>query len=101
VLGDFNADPGKDAHNVMLEGGYRDTYDSASADPGATCCIQNSNLWDASSPFSGRRIDFIFARHIIEVLKHEVALKDSIQTAGGEWILPSDHRAVWAQIVGQ
>ena len=42
-----------------------------------------------------------FTRHIVQVLSHRVALKDSIQTAGGAWILPSDHRAVTAQIVGQ
>lgn len=101
VLGDFNADPNTNAHTVMQEGGFSDTFDSASADPGFTCCIENSTLWNAASIFSDRRIDFIFARHIVKSLDHRVALKDSIQTAGGAWILPSDHRAVTARIVAQ
>jgi endonuclease/exonuclease/phosphatase family metal-dependent hydrolase len=101
VLGDFNADPNTNAHTVMQEGGFRDTFDTTSADPGFTCCIDNSTLWNASSAFSNRRIDFIFSRHIVKVLDHKVALKDSIQTASGAWILPSDHRAVVSQIVGQ
>ncbi len=101
ILGDFNAEPNTNAHRVMQEGGFSDTYDTASADPGFTCCIDNSTLWNASSAFSDRRIDFIFSRHILKVLDHVTALKDSIQTADGAWILPSDHRAVSTRIVGQ
>lgn len=101
VLGDFNVDPNTNAHTVMQEGGFSDTFDATSADPGFTCCIENSTLWNASSIFSDRRIDYIFSRHIVQALNHKVVLKDSIQTAGGAWILPSDHRAVTVQIVAQ
>lgn len=101
VMGDFNVDPNTNAHTVMQEGGFRDTFDPASADPGFTCCIENSALWNASSQLSNRRIDFIFSRRIVRVLDHRTALKDSIQTSDGAWILPSDHRAVVARIVAQ
>jgi endonuclease/exonuclease/phosphatase family metal-dependent hydrolase len=101
VMGDFNVEPNKNAHTVMQEGGFSDTFDTASADPGYTCCVENSALWRPDTTFSNRRLDYIFSRHIVKVLEHRVTLKDSIQAANGSWVLPSDHRAVWAKIVAQ
>ncbi|MEO6096881.1 MAG: endonuclease/exonuclease/phosphatase family protein [Fibrobacteria bacterium] len=101
VMGDFNVLPNTDAHTVMQEGGFSDTFDTTAADPGFTCCIAASALWDTQAAFSNRRIDFIFSRHIVKVLEHHVALKDSLTTSTGVGLLATDHRAVWARIVGQ
>jgi endonuclease/exonuclease/phosphatase family metal-dependent hydrolase len=101
VLGDFNVDPNVNAHRVMQEGGFRDTFDTTSADPGYTCCVAASALWVPDTAFSNRRIDFIFARHIVKVTEHQVAVNGPVLTSDSVRILATDHRMVRATIVGQ
>ncbi|GEM_PF-6590146 len=101
VIGDFNVDPNTGAHTVLQEGGFSDTYDTTSTDPGFSCCIAASALWNPDTTFSNRRIDFIFAHRIVKVLEHHVALKDSLITSTGVGLLATDHRGVVARIVAQ
>ncbi|MDQ3000904.1 MAG: endonuclease/exonuclease/phosphatase family protein [Fibrobacterota bacterium] len=101
VIGDFNVNPNEDAHTVMQEGGFKDTYDTSATDPGFTCCITASTLWDPKSHFSNRRIDFVFGRHMVKVTEHRVLMKDPIILASGDSLLLSDHRMVVTSIVGQ
>ena len=101
VIGDFNVNPNEDAHTVMQEGGFKDTYDTTATDPGLTCCITASTLWDTNSNFSKRRIDFVFGRHMVKVTEHRVVMKDPIILASGAGLLLSDHRMVLTSIVGQ
>lgn len=101
VIGDFNVNPNEDAHTVMQEGGFKDTYDTTATDPGFTCCITASTLWDTNSNFSKRRIDFVFGRHMVKVTEHRVVMKDPIILASGAGLLLSDHRMVLTSIVGQ
>jgi endonuclease/exonuclease/phosphatase family metal-dependent hydrolase len=101
VLGDFNVDPNTNAHNVMQEGGFHDTFDLLPHDSAFTCCLAASALWNPDTSFSNRRIDFIFARHITEVLNHEIALKGAITTTAGTRLMATDHRMLWTRVVGQ
>jgi endonuclease/exonuclease/phosphatase family metal-dependent hydrolase len=101
VLGDFNVDPNTNAHNVMQEGGFHDTFDLLPHDSASTCCLAASALWNPDTTFSERRIDFIFARHITKVLNHEIALKGAITTAAGTRLMASDHRMLWTRVIGQ
>ncbi len=101
VIGDFNVDPNTNAHSVMTEGGFRDTWDLLPHDSAFTCCVAASALWNPDTTFSNRRIDFIFARHIVKVLDHEIALKEPFLTSTGTRLLATDHRMVWTRIVGQ
>ncbi|MDB5049625.1 MAG: Endonuclease/exonuclease/phosphatase [Fibrobacteres bacterium] len=101
VLGDFNVDPNTNAHNVMQEGGFEDTFDTASVDPGFTCCVAASALWAPDTTFSNRRIDFVFGRHMVKVVDHMVALKGPIVTGSGVKVLATDHRMIMTRIVGQ
>ncbi|MDB5102408.1 MAG: hypothetical protein JWP91_97 [Fibrobacteres bacterium] len=100
VMGDFNVAPNTNAHTVMQEGGFTDTY-IPKADSGYSCCVAASALWAPDTSFSNRRIDFIFSRHLVSVLEHEVALDSAIRTDAGVRLLASDHRMIWARLVGQ
>lgn len=99
VMGDFNVSPGTYGHRIMTEGGYRDARDSAATDPGGTCCIAGSALWDTTSAFSERRIDFIFARHAVKAFDHKVELAGAV--GDSVRVLASDHRMVRATLIGQ
>jgi endonuclease/exonuclease/phosphatase family metal-dependent hydrolase len=101
VIGDFNVDPNTNAHTVMREGGFMDTYDTSATDTGFTCCITASELWNPNAHFSKRRIDYVFGRHMVKVTEHRVLMKDPIVLASGEGLLLSDHRMVVTSIVGQ
>lgn len=101
AIGDFNYDPGQDAAQVMTEGGFLDTFVGASAEPGHTCCVPNSALWDTKGGFSERRIDYIFARRIVKVLDSHTALEAPFPVTGTDSVFASDHRMVWARVVGQ
>ena len=100
VLGDFNVHPFKNAHNVMTEGGFVDLY-IPKVDSGYTCCVSGSALWSPDTTFSDRRIDYIWGKHLVKILEHNVALKGPVTTGSGVRILASDHRMVWARLVGQ
>lgn len=99
VIGDFNVNPGEYGHRILFEAGFRDTFDTTATDPGHTCCIASSALWDTASAFSGRRIDFIMARHAVNAFDHKVELKGAV--GDSVRILASDHRMVRVSIVGQ
>jgi endonuclease/exonuclease/phosphatase family metal-dependent hydrolase len=101
VIGDFNVDPNTNAHTIMQEGGFRDTFDSVSTGPGYSCCLAASALWNPDTTFSNRRIDFIFARHIIKAIEHKVALDSAIVTDAGVRLSATDHRMIWTRVVGQ
>lgn len=101
VLGDFNVSPGTGAHRVMTDGGFRDTFDSTSGDPGFTCCVAASALWVPDTAFSDRRIDFILARRISAVLEHRIAVNTPVAASDGATVLATDHRMVHATLVAQ
>ena len=101
VIGDFNSDPGKDAHQVMVEGGFLDTFIGVGIEPGATCCVAASALWDPHAGFSNRRIDYIFSRRIEKVLESHTALENAVAINATDTLFASDHRLVWARVVGQ
>jgi endonuclease/exonuclease/phosphatase family metal-dependent hydrolase len=103
ILGDFNADPGKDAHQVMVEGGFLDALSGiASSDPRyGTCCIASSTLWNPQSGFSNRRIDNIFARRIIKFQDGNTALGSPVPVGPNDTVFASDHRMVWTRVIGQ
>lgn len=102
VLGDFNVEPNEDAHRVMQEGGFTDTFDpSASADPGFSCCVAGSALWDTAAVLFSRRIDFIFGRHIIKAYDHGIGFRDPITAGDGTLLLVTDHRMVYGTVIGQ
>ncbi|GEM_PF-1256026 len=100
VLGDFNVLPTESAHSIMTEGGFVDLY-IPKADSGYSCCVAGSALWAPDTTFSNRRIYFIFAKHLVKVLDHEVALSGAVISDSGQRILATDHRMVWTQVVGQ
>jgi endonuclease/exonuclease/phosphatase family metal-dependent hydrolase len=101
VLGDFNAAPNEDAHRVMQEGGFTDTFDPAAVDPGYSCCVSGSSLWDTTAAFSNRRIDFIFGRHVLKAFNHGIGLAAPFTAGDGTRLLATDHRMVHATVVGQ
>ncbi len=100
VLGDFNVSPMTDAHNVMTEGGFVDLY-IPKPDSGYSCCVAGSALWRPDTTFSNRRLDYIWGKHLVKILDHEVALNGPVTIGLGARIFASDHRMVWARLVGQ
>ncbi len=102
VLGDFNVDPNTNAHTVMQEGGFSDTYSKVGLDTAdASCCVDGSALWSPDTTFSYRRIDFIFARHILGVTENAVNVRGAFIAEDGTRLLATDHRMVRATVVGQ
>ncbi len=103
VIGDFNYEPGHDAAQVMVEGGFLDTRNGATIKEGtgSTCCVTSSMLWNPKVGFSNRRLDYIFARRIAGVLESHTALENPALVSGTDSVFVSDHRMVWAKIIGQ
>jgi endonuclease/exonuclease/phosphatase family metal-dependent hydrolase len=100
ILADFNSDPGTDGDQVMIEGGFLDTY-SGPSDSGFTCCVAASELWNTKATFSDRRIDYIFVRRIAKVLETHTALVSPWPVNATDSVWASDHRMVWSRLVGQ
>jgi endonuclease/exonuclease/phosphatase family metal-dependent hydrolase len=94
VLGDFNVDPGTDAHTILSEDGFYDTHHGVADSMYTTCCLANSELWNPAAGWSARRIDFILAKGITKVLDRGTAL----ETPDSAGIFSSDHRMVKATL---
>jgi endonuclease/exonuclease/phosphatase family metal-dependent hydrolase len=96
VVGDFNSDPqGKesdaDAVNVLKGFKLVDLWPRLrGGGPGYTCCLNNSDMSDATPAGFDHRIDLILSKPALRVLKGRVVGKSqSDRTANGLW--PSDH----------
>ena len=99
VVGDFNSDPNgnesdPDAVNVLKGFGLKDLWPRLrGGGPGYTCCLNNSDMSDPTPVGFDHRIDLIFSRPALRVLKGRVVGKaQSDRTANGLW--PSDHAGV-------
>jgi endonuclease/exonuclease/phosphatase family metal-dependent hydrolase len=102
VLGDFNAEPGRDGHRILQRRGFLDTFDGVGdPDSGGTCCVAGSALWNPDTTFSNRRIDYVMARGMAASLSSTTSAKGPQEGAGGIRFLASDHRMVVARVVAQ
>jgi endonuclease/exonuclease/phosphatase family metal-dependent hydrolase len=102
VLGDFNAEPGRDGHRLLQLRGFVDTFDGVGdPDSGGTCCVAGSALWNPDTTFSNRRIDYVMARGMAASLSSITSAKGPQEGAGGIRFLASDHRMVVARVVAQ
>ena len=96
VGGDFNSDPqgnesDADAVNVLKGFGLVDLWPRLrGGGPGYTCCLNNSDMSDTTPAGFDHRIDLLFSKPALRVLKGAVVGKSqSDRTANGLW--PSDH----------
>ena len=108
VLGDFNAQPGSPAYQVMVDAGFTDVWGALRPGVrGYTCChtadLSNHN------PQLHERIDYVWTRGLGDArgprsLQGQVDLfgnvpADRLQNSAGEWIWPSDHASLTASIL--
>jgi endonuclease/exonuclease/phosphatase family metal-dependent hydrolase len=96
VGGDFNSDPqgyesDADAVNVLKGFGLVDLWPRLrGGGPGYTCCLNNSDMSDTTPAGFDHRIDLLFSKPALRVLKGTVVGKSqSDRTANSLW--PSDH----------
>jgi len=101
VLADFNVDQDVGSHRILQDGGFSDTFVPTAADPGFSCCVAKSALWDTAATFSNRRIDFIFARHWVKTLEQATALIGPFTARDGTRLFATDHRMVRAVLEAQ
>jgi hypothetical protein len=107
VMGDFNAKPNSPAYQVMQGGGFTDVWGALRPGVrGYTCC----QLADLSNPrpVYDERIDYVWTRGLGEdrgrqSLLGQVRLygdvpSDRIKNTAGQWIWPSDHAGLIADI---
>ena len=94
--GDFNSDPqgnesDADAVNVVKGFGLVDLWTRLrGGGTGYSCCLDNSDMSDTTPAAFDHRIDLIFSKPALLVLKGRVVGKSqSDRTANGLW--PSDH----------
>jgi endonuclease/exonuclease/phosphatase family metal-dependent hydrolase len=90
LTGDFNDVPRSEAYETLLASGFKDALNLAGTAPRGPDSTWNS--FRAIDP--GRRIDFVFVRGPIEVLKHEI---DPRTLPDGRF--PSDHLPVVVEIL--
>lgn len=108
VMGDFNAKPNSPAYQVMQGGGFTDVWGALRPGVrGDTCC----HLADLSNPrpVHSERIDYVWTRGLGEargrhsllgqVRRYGDVPSDRIKNAAGQWIWPSDHAGLIADIV--
>lgn len=89
VIGDFNDVAGSDAYGILTGIGLRDSRSIARAAPRGP-----DSTWNAFRAIEpGRRIDFIFVRGPIEVVRHE-----TIPETLPDGRFPSDHLPVIATV---
>ncbi|HET7712402.1 MAG TPA: endonuclease/exonuclease/phosphatase family protein [Thermoanaerobaculia bacterium] len=89
LTGDFNAPPDSAPYRQVIDAGFEDAFHRSRRPhegPDSTW-----NGFKAIEP--GRRIDFIFVRNAVEVLRHEIA--DTMMEGGR---FPSDHLPVMAEL---
>jgi len=108
VMGDFNAQPGEPAYQVIRDAGFTDVWGALRPGVrGFTCC----HLADLSNaqPQLTKRIDYVWTRglgdargrHSLQgqVSRYGDVPSDRIRNAAGQSIWPSDHAAVIANIL--
>lgn len=99
VVGDFNSDPNgnesdPNAVNILKEFGLVDLWPRLrGGGPGYSCCLNESDMSDTTPAGFDHRIDLIFSKPRLRVLRGRVVGKaQSDRTANGLW--PSDHAGV-------
>lgn len=103
ILGDFNCNPSTEAHLVMEDTGFVDTFfgPGVAQDTGTTCCVKESMLWDPAAPFTNRRIDYVMARGLVSPLLSRTRVKGVFATPDSIPFLASDHRMVVSHFTAQ
>jgi endonuclease/exonuclease/phosphatase family metal-dependent hydrolase len=108
VIGDFNAQPGSPAYQVMVDAGFTDVWGALRPGVAGLTCCHAADLSNHSSQLV-ERIDYVWTRGLGDArgpqsLQGQVDLfgnvpSDRIQNSAGEWVWPSDHAAVTASIL--
>ena len=108
VIGDFNAQPGSPAYQVMVDAGFTDVWGALRPGVRGYTCCQAADLSN-QTPQLHERIDYVWTRGLgdargPQALQGQVDLfgtvpSDRIQNSAGAWIWPSDHAAVTASIL--
>ena len=108
VIGDFNAQPGSPAYQVMVDAGFTDVWGALRPGVRGYTCCQAADLSNHRPQFV-ERIDYVWTRGLGNArgprsLQGRVDLfgnvpSDRIRNSAGEWIWPSDHAAVTASIL--
>lgn len=103
ILGDFNCSPSTEAHLVMEDTGFVDTFrgPGVAQDEGLTCCVKESQLWDPKAPFTNRRIDYVMARGLVAPILSRTRVKGVFTTPDSIPFLASDHRMVVSHFTAQ
>ena len=102
LLGDFNtAAPNGEAYQLLIQGGYVDTWQTEVVGAGNTCC-QDPDLRNKVSGHI-KRIDHIFVHNaeseVVVLMTQTVGDTSAARTPSGFW--PSDHAGVVAQLLIQ
>ena len=108
AMGDFNAQPGSPAYQVMQDGGFTDVWGALRPGVRGYSCCQLADLSNAQ-PVLSERIDYVWMRGLGQArgsapLQGQVNLygdvpSDRIRNSAGEWIWPSDHAGLIANIL--
>lgn len=103
IMGDFNCSPSTEAHLVMEDTGFVDTFrgPGVARDEGLTCCVKESQLWDPAAPFTNRRIDYVMARGLVAPILSRTRVKGVFTTPDSIPFLASDHRMVVSHFTAQ
>lgn len=96
MVGDFNAPPTSDSHDMIMDAGFKDAWEEDQGDRRGFTCCQSASLRNDESRLS-RRIDYVFVRGGVTVRAAKlVGEDDDDRTASGLW--PSDHAGVVAKL---
>ena len=108
VMGDFNSKPNSPAYQVMLGGGFTDVWGALRPGVRGYTCCQLADLSNPRPVFS-QRIDYVWTRGLGDArgrhsLLGQVSLyggvpSDRIKNAAGQWIWPSDHAGLIANVM--
>jgi endonuclease/exonuclease/phosphatase family metal-dependent hydrolase len=108
ALGDFNAQPGSPAYDVMVQAGFTDVWGALRPGVRGYTCCHAADLSNAQ-PGLHERIDYIWTRGLGEArgaqpLVGQVSLfgevpSDRFLNSAGQLIWPSDHASVIATIL--